>query len=254
MVKIAIANQKGGTAKTTTAVNLAGYLASWGRMTLLIDMDPQAHATLGLGFNPETNSGSMYNVMVENEQLASIIRTTSIDTLRIAMANIDLAGLELALASEWDRIGILNRILSDVNEYEYIIMDCPPTLGLLTVNALVASNRVIAPVQTQFYALRGLKLLIETIEKVQRLYPDSARLYLLPTMFDSRQVSDKDVLRVLEDRFTDNLVRSKNSIIVIPKNVKLSEAASAGQPINIYDSECPGAKAYEALAKEVLAW
>lgn len=254
MVKIAIANQKGGTAKTTTAVNLAGYLASWGNKTLLIDMDPQAHATLGLGFNPETNSGSMYNVMVEGEQLASIVRTTSIDTLRIAMANIDLAGLELALANEWDRIGILSRILSETTEYEYIIMDCPPTLGLLTINALVASDRVIAPVQTQFYALRGLKLLLETIEKVHKLNPDKAKLHLLPTMYDSRQVADRDVLRVIEDRFSINLIKFEDGPLVIPKNIRLSEATSAGQPINLYDPECSGAKAYELLAKEVHSW
>lgn len=133
-------------------------------------------------------------------------------------------------------------------------MDCPPTLGLLTVNALVASDRVVAPVQTQFYALRGLKLLIETIEKVQRLHPNRSKLHLLPTMFDSRQIADKDVLRVLEDCFAENLIKSKDGSIVIPKNIRLSEAASAGQPINIFDPECSGARAYEALAKEVLSW
>ena len=253
-MKIAIANQKGGTGKTTTAVNLAGYLSSWEKMTLLIDMDPQAHATLGLGFSPEANTASMYDVMVGGEKLSSIVRTTQSDKLRIAMANIDLAGLELALANEWDRIGIMRRILSEQTEYDYIIMDCPPTLGLLTVNSLVASDRVIAPVQTQFYALRGLKLLGETIEKVQKLHPGSARLHLLPTMYDGRQVADRDVLRVMKERFSDSLLKESDDVITIPKNIRLSEASSAGQPISEYDPMCPGAKSYESVAKEVMKW
>jgi chromosome partitioning protein len=253
-MNIAVANQKGGTGKTTTAVNLAGYLSSWGKMILLIDMDPQAHATLGLGFNPEANSASMYDVMIGGERLSSIIRSTESDKLRVAMANIDLAGLELALANEWDRIGILRRMLSEETEYDYIIMDCPPTLGLLTVNSLVASNRVIAPVQTQFYALRGLKLLVETVEKVQKLHPGSARLHLLPTMYDGRQVADRDVLRVMKERFNDSLFKEGDEFIAIPKNIRLSEASSAGQPINLYDPSCPGARSYESVAKEVIKW
>jgi len=253
-MNIAVANQKGGTGKTTTAVNLAGYLSSWGKMTLLIDMDPQAHATLGLGFSPEENSASMYDVMVGGENLSSMVRSTEFDKLRIAMANIDLAGLELALANEWDRIGILRRMLLEETEYDYIIIDCPPTLGLLTVNSLVASDRVIAPVQTQFYALRGLKLLVETIEKVQKLYPGSAKLHLLPTMYDGRQIADRDVLRVIKERFTNSLFKQGDEFIAVPKNIRLSEASSAGEPINFYDPLCPGGRSYELVAKEVIKW
>jgi chromosome partitioning protein len=250
---IAIANQKGGVGKTTTAINLAGYLSSWDNMTLIIDMDPQAHATLGLGFSPEENTGSMYDVLVSGETLATIVRSTDMENLRIAMANIDLAGLELALAEEWDRVGILRRILEGVKEYEYIIIDCPPTLGLLTVNSLVASEHIIAPVQTQFYALRGMKLLFDTVEKVQKSYRNCI-LHLLPTMYQGQQVSDRDVLRVMQERFDDALIKAEGEALVIPKNVRLSEASSAGSPIHIYAPSCAGAKAYETVSKEVLEW
>lgn len=250
---IAIANQKGGVGKTTTAINLAGYLSSWGKMTMLIDMDPQAHATLGLGFNPEENTGSMYDVLVSGEKLAAIVRATDLDSLRVVMSNIDLAGLELALAEEWDRVGILRRVLEGVKEYEYIIIDCPPTLGLLTVNSLVASEHIIAPVQTQFYALRGMKLLLDTVEKVKRSYRDCV-LHLLPTMYQGQQVADRDVLRVMQERFDSSLIKTGDEVMVIPKNVRLSEASSSGTPIHLYSPDCVGAKAYKAVAKEVLKW
>jgi chromosome partitioning protein len=196
----------------------------------------------------------MYDVLVSGEKLATIVRSTEIDNLRIVMANIDLAGIELALANEWDRVSILKRVLGEEKEYDFIIIDCPPTLGLLTVNSLVACDKLIAPVQTQFYALRGLKLLLETFEKVRKMYPNNAELYLLPTMYEARQVSDRDALRIMQEMFDKNMVKYCGETLTIPKNVRLSEASSMGKPINIYDPQCVGAKAYEILAKGILTW
>jgi len=245
---IAIINQKGGSGKTTTAVNLGAYLAIFGRTVLLIDLDPQSHSTIHLGIKPHEIQKSIYNVMMEESPLLEIIRQTEISNLFIAPANIHLSGAEIELAGIVGREMVLKDALERVKyRYNYILIDCPPSLGLLTVNALTVAKEVIIPVQTEFFALEGMGKLLNTVEIVRkRLNRELDITGIVPTMFDARTNLSKEVIEKIKEYFKDKVYKT-----VIRKNVKLAEASSHGKPIAIYDPRSTGAEDYESLSREV---
>jgi chromosome partitioning protein len=245
---IAIINQKGGSGKTTTAVNLGAYLAIFGRTVLLIDLDPQSHSTIHLGLKPHEIQKSIYNVMMEESPLLEIIRKTEISNLFIAPANIHLSGAEIELAGIVGREMVLKDAVERVRyRYDYILIDCPPSLGLLTVNALTVAKEVIIPVQTEFFALEGMGKLLNTVEIVRkRLNRELDITGIVPTMFDARTNLSKEVIEKIKEYFKDKVYKT-----VIRKNVKLAEASSHGKPIAIYDPRSTGAEDYESLSREV---
>lgn len=246
---IAVLNQKGGVGKTTTVINLCAYLAKAGHRVLLIDLDPQGNATSGLGFDKLSLSQNTYQAILENAKPENAIIRTKIDKLDLVPTNADLAGAEVQLAKIEDREIKLRDFIDKTrdNIYEYIFIDCPPSLGLLSINALVASTDVIIPVQTEYYAMEGLSQLIQVIDRIQaKLNPTLQILGVVMTMYDSRtslsaQVND-EIKRVFGDLVFETL---------IPRNVRLAEAPSHGLPIANYDKWSKGARAYKALAKEV---
>lgn len=245
---IAIINQKGGSGKTTTAVNLGAYLAIFGRTVLLIDLDPQSHSTIHLGLKPHEIQKSIYNVMMEESPLLEIIRKTEISNLFIAPANIHLSGAEIELAGIVGREMVLKDAVERVRyRYDYILIDCPPSLGLLTVNALTVAKEVIIPVQTEFFALEGMGKLLNTVEIVKkRLNRELDITGIVPTMFDARTNLSKEVIEKIKEYFKDKVYKT-----VIRKNIKLAEASSHGKPIAIYDPRSTGAEDYESLSREV---
>ena len=247
---IALANQKGGVGKTTCAINLGGALAQLGNTVLCIDLDPQANLTVGLGVDLASVERGMANVLIESESsLASIIVHTTTKHLDVAPTNIDLSSAEVELFSAIGREMALRDKLNKeiVERYDYILIDCPPTLGLLTLNALVASNGVIIPVQTQYYALKGVAALLKIIKTVQeRLNPKLKVLGMLPTFYDSRTILGRDMLESLHDLGDHQVFKT-----VIRQSVKVGEAPTAGVPITVYDPKSDAAKAFLDLAKEV---
>ena len=250
MRTIAIANQKGGCGKTTTAVNLSAALAMKGYSVLLIDLDPQAHATLGLGCDPETMDKTIYDVITNPEVLMSkVVLETNIRGLRLVPSNILLSGVEVELASLVGREYVLSQKLDCVDSnYDICIIDCSPSLGLLTLNALVASDEVIIPVQVHYYALEGFKQVLETINIVKERFNSSLKIRgILLTFVESRTILSRQIQEQLKE-FFDRLVFST----VIHRTIKLAEAPSAGEPILTYAPKSQGAVEYEVLAEEVI--
>jgi len=251
MRTIAIANQKGGCGKTTTAINLAAALAQKGYRTLIVDLDPQAHSTIGLGHNPDRLAKTVHDVLTDvNINLADVILDTSIETLKLAPCNILLAGAELELTLVFGREFVLGEKLSTVaGQYDICIIDCPPSLGMLTLNALVASTEVIVPVQVHYYAMEGLRQLLETVNIIrQRFHPCEVRIRgLLLTFVENRTTLSRQVQEQMRAYFGDLVFDT-----VIHRTVRLAEAPSAGESVVTYAPRNRGAVEYRALADELL--
>lgn len=245
---IAIANQKGGVAKTTTAVNLSSCIAALGHKVLLIDIDPQGNASSGLGVDKDNLGYCIYDVLINDLSIESVINKTEIDGLFVVPATIQLAGAEIELVSAISREQKLKKALKSVKEnYDYVFIDCPPSLGLLTINALTAADSIIIPIQCEYYALEGLGQLLNTIELIRKhLNPNLEIEGVLLTMFDARTNLAIQVVEEVKVHFKNKLYRT-----IIPRNVRLSEAPSHGKPIILYDPKSRGAEVYQELAKEV---
>ena len=248
---IALANQKGGVGKTTSTINLGAALAEQGRQVLLVDMDPQGALSVGLGINPLALEQTVYNLLLDRKADAGpVIERTKQDGLELLPSNIDLAAAEILLAPEVGRERALARVLRPLRErYDHVLIDCPPSLGLLTVNALTAADGVLIPLECEYFALRGMALLMDTIEKVREdINPDLEIVGILATMYDARTVHGREVLGRVEDAFGGRVFRT-----VIAKTIRFAEAPVAGESILTYAGSSSGALAYRELAKEVLA-
>jgi len=245
----AVANQKGGVGKTTSAINLSASLAESGKHVLLIDTDPQGNSTSGLGMDKDNLNGSLYDLYIEAKPLYDVIQTTNVPNLKIIPANIDLIGADLELSTKEGRETILKRALEPIKyQYDYIFIDCPPSLTLLTVNALVAADSLLVPMQCEYYALEGISMLMKTLELIQNSFnPDLEIEGILLTMYDGRNTLSRQVNEELVKHFGDKVYKT-----VIPRNVTLAEAPSHGKPVLSYDISSKGAQSYLALAKEII--
>jgi len=246
---IAIANQKGGVAKTTTAVNLGAWLSLMGKKVLLVDTDSQGNATTGVGVDKNSLEKCLYDAIIEGVPLREIIVQSAVENLDLVPATIELAGAEIELVGVPEREKILKAALSGVkDDYEYILIDCPPSLGLMTINALAAADSLLIPIQCEFYALEGLSQLLNTFKMVQQRLNSSLVLEgVLLTMFDGRTNLSIQVVEEVKKHFRDKVFKA-----IIPRNVRLSEAPSYGKPVMVYDRRSRGAEVYRELAKEVM--
>ena len=247
---IAFTNKKGGVGKTTTAVNMAAYCADFGKKTLLVDIDSQGNATTALGFSKSALKKSVYNVLIDDDSAAANILPTQVKLLDILPANVDLSGAEVDLVYKRNRERILKESLDKIRQnYDYIFIDCPPSLGLLTINAWVASDSVIIPLQSEYFALEGVSQLMNTIALVkQHLNPNLQIEGVVITMYDGRALISKQITAEIKKFFKKKLYE-----IIIPRNVRLAEAPSHGKPIMLHDPKCMGARAYKALTEEFLS-
>ena len=246
---ISFSNQKGGVGKTTTCVNMAAYLSRAGKKVLLIDLDPQGNATTGLGFSKGALKKSVYNVIIEDEDVKDNVLETELEGLYILPSNIDLAGAEVSLVYKKNRDRVLRAALEKVKgQYDFILIDSPPSLGLLTINALAAADSAIIPIQSEYYALEGLSQLMNTISLVKQVLNKSLKVEgVVLTMYDGRSLISKQIAAEIKKYFSKKLYE-----IVIPRNVRLSEAPSHGKPIVLHDPKCMGARAYAALTEELM--
>ena len=246
---IAVANQKGGVGKTTTTINLGAAMAESDKRILVVDLDPQANATTGLGISNRSLQASIYEVIIQQTTVGEVICTTEVPNLEVVPSSLALAGAEIELVTAFSREHRLERALETVaDDYDVILIDCPPALGLLTVNALVAAQEVLVPIQCEYYALEGLGQLVGNVDLVRaNLNPDLKISTIALVMYDARTNLSEQVAEEVRTFFGDKVCRQ-----VIPRSVRLSEAPSFGQPITVFDPTCRGAVAYRQLAKEVL--
>lgn len=245
---IAVTNQKGGVGKTTTSINVAYFLSKMGKRTLIIDFDPQGNATSGLGIDKQELGATMTEVIMRQIRLAKIVLPTEYKDLYLAPSTSHLANTEVELAQADGRFARLREALNGVIDYDYIIIDSPPSLSLLTVNGLVAADYVLLPVQAEFYALEGLGQLLESMKLIRKgLNPSLKLLGVLPTMMDSRTTLSSQVYDEIKKYFPDKIFKT-----TIPRNIRLAEAPSHGAPVGVYDRFSKGSRAYKALAKEIV--
>ncbi|MFX4262964.1 ParA family protein [Pelotomaculum propionicicum] len=246
---IAIANQKGGVAKTTTAVNLGAWLSLMGQKVLLIDTDPQGNATTGVGVDKEAVASCIYDVLINKMPVRDVIVPSAVENLALLPATIELAGAEIELVGVAEREHVLKKALAEIkDDYDFIFIDCPPSLGLLTINALTAADSLLIPIQCEYYALEGLGQLLNTFQRVQQnLNKDLVLEGVLLTMFDGRTNLSIQVVDEVKKYFKGKVYRA-----IVPRNVRLSEAPSHGKPVMVYDRRSKGSEVYHELAKEVM--